>query len=636
MDPKQTVNQCQACEFFYDMDKLEVENEREGEESLEEEHFSFDWSCGSETSEEDEQPDSASKPSADQPGSKRSRRCSAGENEFFTGEDSPFHQDTSNDQSDDESPAPKPRRGRERGRGTIRGQSSRSRSPLLADGWKTGDEVDTAPPPLSFEPLRTQGVQVEPKVKHSPLSLFQLFFPPAVVKEICHNTNKYAAKSTAHKSYIWQDVDEEEFYKYLGLVLFTSLVKLTSIQDYWRRNDVTSHPFPASIMTRSRFQTLTWNLHLSDVEKDRENDRKKGESEHDKLFRLRPLYDHVRAACKTSYHPRKELAIDERMVVKKEKSGFTQYKPNKWGIKLFVLADCSNGYTVDFAVYVGKASDPSAHGLSYDAVMNLVQPGFLGTGYHVYMDSFYTSPKLFADLAALKFGACGTYRENRRGCPSSRGVIARKSPRGTMRWLRQDSMVFVKWKDTKEVSVCSTIHPANAGDTVRRWVRKRDGVVKVDVPCPTPIMDYNRYMGGVDGSDQVIQYHLVHRRTSRWYRTVFLHLLDIATTNAYIMHLELAAIEDQQSLSRKDFMGELVKQLCGVEKASVPVKRRTSHIPAACAAEFSSSNRATVGRRRCQLCARIGVRNTTPWKCQACDIPLCLMLDRNCFAEWHV
>lgn len=58
----------------------------------------------------------------------------------------------------------------------------------------------------------------------------------------------------------------------------------------------------------------------------------------------------------------------------------------------------------DFRLYVGKTSDPSDPGLSYCAVMNLVVPEFIGAGYHICIDNFYTSPKLFSDLAAMKFG----------------------------------------------------------------------------------------------------------------------------------------------------------------------------------------------------------------------------------------
>ena len=78
------------------------------------------------------------------------------------------------------------------------------------------------------------------------------------------------------------------------------------------------------------------------------------------------------------YQPRQQLAIDERMVKSRHRSGIRQYikdKPTKWGIKLWVLADSSNGYTVDFNVYIGKAAgrDVSVHGLGYDVVVKLMQ-----------------------------------------------------------------------------------------------------------------------------------------------------------------------------------------------------------------------------------------------------------------------
>lgn len=50
--------------------------------------------------------------------------------------------------------------------------------------------------------------------------------------------------------------------------------------------------------------------------------------------------------------------------------------------------------------------------------MDLIQPSYLGSGYHIYMDNFYTSPSLFLELASMKFGACGTDRDNTKGCPS--------------------------------------------------------------------------------------------------------------------------------------------------------------------------------------------------------------------------
>ena len=59
------------------------------------------------------------------------------------------------------------------------------------------------------------------------------------------------------------------------------------------------------------------------------------------------------------YKPRQNVAVDERMVKSRHRSGLRQFnkdKPIRWGIKLWVLADSSNGYTIDFNVYIGKVA----------------------------------------------------------------------------------------------------------------------------------------------------------------------------------------------------------------------------------------------------------------------------------------
>jgi len=250
------------------------------------------------------------------------------------------------------------------------------------------------------------------------------------------------------------------------------------------------------------------------------------------------------------------------------------------------------------------------------------------------MDNFYTSPKLFLDLASMKFGACGTYRDNRKGCPSGReNALIKKSERGALRWIREGPLVFVKWMDTREVSVCSTIHPAFSGGAVQG----KDGHWAVkDIPCPAPITAYNKNMGGVDLSDQLIQYYSTHRKTARWYRTLFMHFVDIATTNSYILHCDVSNTQQVQHMTHKNVMADLVSQLCGVEKTGLPINRSAHHIPVAITAATDVREKATQGRRTCKHCHEThGRRNLTPWKCKACDVALCVVVDRNCFEAWH-
>ncbi|XP_039659942.1 piggyBac transposable element-derived protein 4-like [Perca fluviatilis] len=525
---------------------------------------------------------------------------------------------------------------------TTSGSPRKPKPVYSATSWKTEEDPDVCPEQRRFVPARPPGHKLNPDKTYTPMDLFKLFFSNEAALTICHHTNKQAAKNIAKgKKYSWTNITMEEFFRYVGLTFFIALVKLSTIRDYWKKNTIFSVPFPANIMVRDRYQVISWNIHMSDPEEDVENDRKKGTPDHDRLFRLKPLLDTIKNACLAYYHPRQNLAIDERMVATKAHTGMTQHmkaKPIKWGFKLFVLADSSNGYTVDFTVYTGKSQFVSGVGLAYDSVMSLMNKEYLGSGFHLYVDNFYTSPKLFKDLFNLNVGACGTYRGNRKDVPHTElNVLKKNAPRGSIRWIREGPLVFVKWMDTREVSICSTIHPAFSGNTVKRRVKTRGGDWTTKCfPCPTPIRDYNKHMGGVDMSDQLIQYYSVHHKSMRWYRTLFFHFLDIAATNSYLLHKELCREKQEEPMSHRDFLQELTAQLCGVTVKTPPAQTRSSHVPVAIAKILDVSRKASYGRRPCVNCRQTRkAKQATPWKCKECDVALCVISDRNCFEAWH-
>ncbi|KAL1247915.1 hypothetical protein QQF64_023291 [Cirrhinus molitorella] len=501
--------------------------------------------------------------------------------------------------------------------------------------WKAETHVDQVPQTLRFLPAQEPGPQLSPADAHSPMSIFKMFFTENAVSNLCHNTNAQAARAIAKgRKYKWTDVSVDEMYRYIGLIFYMAAVKMSCIADYWRQDSLFSLPFPATVMPRDRYRTISWNVHMSHPDADKENDRKRGTAEHDRLFRIKPLMDTIRFACKSFYHPRRNLAVNERLVACRANTGMTRCtKVKQTKFKLFVLSDSSNGYTVDFSVYTGKNSFPTDRGLSYDAVMSLLDNKGLGSGYHVYMDDFYTSPKLLTDLFAMKFGACGTYRDHRKDFPkTTANSLTKNSTRGSIRWIRDGPLVCVKWMDMQVVSVCSTIHAAYTGERVQKRVKAQDTWKTKSFPCPAPVTAYHKHMGSVDLSDQLLQYYTAQHKTMKWYRKIFLHFLDIAATNAFILHKEL-----YDNMSHSQFMEELIAELCGVSEKTAPKQTSTDHVPVP-GAELTSDIRriATVGRRICVHCKAVrGKKQQTPWKCQACDVHLCLQLDRNCFQEWH-
>ena len=123
------------------------------------------------------------------------------------------------------------------------------------------------------------------------------------------------------------------------------------------------------------------------------------------------------------YQPRQQVAIDERMVKSRHRSGIQQYikdKLTKWGIKLWVLADNSNPFVCDFNIYIGREAGRqiSEYGLGYDVVMKLMQ-NYLNQGYHLFIDNFYTSVTLAKHLFQRGVLTTGTILVTRRDFPAN-------------------------------------------------------------------------------------------------------------------------------------------------------------------------------------------------------------------------
>ena len=156
----------------------------------------------------------------------------------------------------------------------------------------------------------------------------------------------------------------------------------------------------------------------------------------------------------------------------------------------------------------------SGNGLGYDVVFSLLKD-FLDQGFSLYIDNFYTSPVLANDLFFHKTNTTGILSINSKGIPEE-AICAYKEmsksniPRGTGVYVRDGSNVCAIWKDTKCLTVLSNKHCGHSECTIQRNSKDSSSHhVKADVPIPSSIFHYNKYMGGVDTSDQLIKYYNV-------------------------------------------------------------------------------------------------------------------------------
>ena len=139
---------------------------------------------------------------------------------------------------------------------------------------------------------------------------------------------------------------------------------------------------------KNRFEEITCYLHFNDssVEPAR------GTQGFDRLYKIRPIFNSILGNCQTKFKPTKNLSVDEGMIAFRGRLSFKQYmpaKPTKYGIKVWMAADSSNGYVLNFDVYLGKEGDGRRriYGLGYDVVTKLIRP-FMNRNHHVFLTIF--------------------------------------------------------------------------------------------------------------------------------------------------------------------------------------------------------------------------------------------------------
>ena len=206
------------------------------------------------------------------------------------------------------------------------------------------------------------------------LDFFVLFMSNRILQNILRETNRYASHTLQAKNKdptTWKQLSMEELKAFFGLLVAMSIHKLPCLRDYWSSDWVLSVPAFSRIMPRNRFLDIWNNIHLCDNMKM----PKPGDSNFDKLFKLRQFIDDLKTNFQINYAPHREKAVDEAMIKYKGRTSLKQYmpmKPIKRGIKMWCRADITNGYLCDF-FYTGKTQQGVQHGLGYSVVTKLCE-----------------------------------------------------------------------------------------------------------------------------------------------------------------------------------------------------------------------------------------------------------------------
>jgi len=184
------------------------------------------------------------------------------------------------------------------------------------------------------------------------------------------------------------------------------------------------------------------------------------------------------------------------------------------------------------------------------------------------------------------------------------------------------------WKDKTDLRLLTNIHdPPREGN----YCDEHGNAIK-----PAIVADYNGHMGQVDNTDRMANSYTASRRTWKWTKKLFFHLLDLAIVNSYILLSSCSG----KKISHRDFRPTLIREMLarsGCEsRPSMPVGRpaqTSTNIGRLDTCHHKHWPACNPTQRCCPVCYRRGMMQSVKFKCVKCDVALCV--DWNCFANYH-
>lgn len=480
----------------------------------------------------------------------------------------------------------------------------------------------------------------------TPFQYFSRYFTPELVDLLVQQTNLYSVQETTRS--ICTTVGEIQ--KFLAVLLYMGICPLPAMDDYWSVHF--RYPLVADIMSSKRFKCLKRYLHFVD-----NHDKK--DTQNDKFHKVRPVFEMVRRQCKKTEGSNHQ-SVDEVMVpYKGTRAGtlrqYVKNKPHKWGFKIYCRSS-SSGIVHDLLLYQGTTTfcdedlpENEKDFLLGEKVMLVLCRSIPDpSSCVVFCDNFFTSYKLVKKLESLIGIKClGTVRESRcGGVQLLSDKDMKKQERGHYDYKSSEDVIAIKWHDNKCVTLLSNAVGVEPEGAVKRYDKHKKR--KIDIPCPSIVLAYNKHMGGLDLSDMLVFLYKTPMKSHRWYLPIFGYLLDLSVANSWLLYKREATLLKESPMTLKCFRAEIAGTLVKInQKVSVgrPLSRGTTpkkgnvkkakpskdvrydgidHWPVPTSSEKQA-------RGRCSLCPK----GVSGFRCTKCNVFLCLKNKQMCFVQYH-
>ncbi|XP_047506781.1 piggyBac transposable element-derived protein 4-like [Pieris napi] len=382
-----------------------------------------------------------------------------------------------------------------------------------------------------------------------PLPIFHLYLSDEMIDQLVIYTNaEIEIKKVKYKelTHTISPTSAIELKALLGLLMQSAAIKSNHLPTRILFDDRRSGNIFKACMSAERFDFLLKCLRFDD--KATRQDRRAS----DKFAPIREFWEKFIGHCKQWYKPSSYLTIDEQLVGFRGRCPFRIYipnKPNKYGIKIVMVADSNSKYVYNATPYLGKGTNCDNMPLATHFVKQLCEPVY-GTNRNITMDNWFTSVPLASELLQdpYKLTLVGTIRSNKREIPPEmKNKKSRKIHTSMFAFDGEKTLVSYKPKSNKTVFLLSTVH---SQPDINSTSKK-----------PEIIHFYNSTKGAVDTVDQMCSAICVNRKTNRWPQCVFYNVLNLCLINSYVIYVSNMVRERQKPMRRRSFVQSLADKL---------------------------------------------------------------------------
>ena len=224
-------------------------------------------------------------------------------------------------------------------------------------------------------------------------------------------------------------------------------------------------------------------------------------------------------------------------------------------------------------------------------------------------------------------------------------TTAKLKRKGDFVFRRDGPLLCLKWREKEDVLMLSTIHEAIFVET-RKVDRAGNKIEK-----PEAVYYYCSRMGGVDLSNQLLNYFTFLHKSTKWSRKLLIHLFNLIILNAYILNKHYGL----KKMTQDEFRDYMVKYLLreGLKCYKIPLppvlskkigRNHSAEHNAQRLNEWHFITNIAGGEERkrkrptksCFVCSKLPGLNCKPKRtsfwCEDCDKPLCIT---PCFKIYH-